>query len=356
MNPSITNSGAGYTVAPTVAAPLPPANEEVVGDLNTLEGFSGIVTSIRQSGTPITSGIHSGAILQFSVTTPLEDMVWDSNAISPYTGTRVLNDGFLPSGAQWTLHFVDGVFTKLVLDDRGYGYPNNATVASYYGPAFSYPYEIQWHPTEVDGVVIITVDEVMHPEHNMAKIEFDLREQYLNDNMDAINNTDFNEDSTLGVGDYISITGTSVSRGDYFETLDLAAQSQIVAGSTNYNSSGRQSSGRPSISIASTFMDSIYKVEEYDRKDGNRTGIITSFAYIDNLTSLPTTDVSDGAAIGNFSWGKVGITNTITGTYKVFGNTVDADLTNYTTVQRRSSGLRDTGSLTPGPGIAITSN
>ena len=24
--------------------------------------------------------------------------------------------------------------------------------------------------------------------------------------MDAINNTDFNEDSTLGVGDYISIT------------------------------------------------------------------------------------------------------------------------------------------------------
>ena len=356
MNPSITNSGAGYTVAPTVAAPLPPANEEVVGDLNTLEGFSGIVTSMRQSGTPITSGIHSGAILQFSVNTPLEDMVWDSNAISPYTGTQVLNDNLIPGGAQWTLHFVDGVFTKLVLDDRGYGYPNNATVASYYGNAFSYPYELQWHPTEVDGVVIITVDEVMHPEHNMAKIEFDLREQYLNDNMDAFNTDDFNKDNTLGVGDYISITDTSVPRGDYFETLDLAAQSQIVAGSTNYNSSGRQSSGRPSISIASTFMDSIYKVEEYDRRDGNKTGIITSFAYIDNLNSLPTTDVSDGAAIGNFSWGKVGITNTITGTYKVFGNTVDADLTNYTTVQRRSSGLRDTGSLTPDPGIAITSN
>ena len=103
-------------------------------------------------------------------------------------------------------------------------------------------------------------------------------------------------------------------------------------------------------------MDSIYKVEEYDRRDGNKTGIITSYAYIDNLNSLPTADVSDGAAVGNFSWGKIGLSGNVTGTYKVFGNTVDADLTNYTTVQRRSSGLRDTGSLTPGPGIAITSN
>ena len=165
---------------------------------------------------------------------------------------------------------------------------------------------------------------------------------------------DFNKDNTLGVGDYISITGTSVPRGDYFETLDLSVNTEIVVASNSGLSGG--DSTRPSISIASTYMDAIYKVEEYDRRDGNKTGIITSYAYINVLTSLPTADVSDGAAVGNFSWGKIGIDGNVTGTYKVFGNTVDADLTNYTTVQRRSSGLRDTGSLTPGPGIAITSN
>ena len=52
-------------------------------------------------------------------------------------------------------------------------------------------------------------------------------------------------------------------------------------------------------------MDAIYKVEEYDRRDGNKTGIITSYAYISNSNSLPTPDVSDGAAVGNFSWGKL---------------------------------------------------
>jgi len=355
MNPSITNSGAGYTVAPTVAAPLPPANEEVVGDLNTLEGFSGIVTSIRQSGT------SGGEVVQFSLDNPLEDWVWDTSYVGSDTGSVVIQDTTVPfysggTGVEWTVYFVDRVFTKIVMTNRGSNYPFDLASAQALNSNFGYPIKITPSIPQASSSSSIQIDKVMASAHNIAKIEFDLREQYLNDNMDAINNNDFNEDGTLGVGDYISITGTSVPRGDYFETLDLAVQSQIVLGSANYDSSGRQSSGRPSVSIASTYMDSIYKVEEYDRKDGNRTGIITSFAYINDLTNLPTADVSDGAAIGNFSWGKIGITNTITGTYKVFGNTVDADLTNYTTVQRRSSGLRDTGSLTPGPGIAITSN
>ena len=53
-------------------------------NLNTLEGFSGIVTSIRQSGT------SGGEVVQFSLDNPLENWVWDTSYVGPDAGSAVI--------------------------------------------------------------------------------------------------------------------------------------------------------------------------------------------------------------------------------------------------------------------------
>ena len=119
--------------------------------------------------------------------------------------------------------------------------------------------------------------------------------------------------------------------------------------------------GNNGVGIGTTnSIDGIYRVESISIDA--QTGIITSYAFIEGgqtsiSAKLPLTiDQSGTFENGTFSWGKITLSSGVTTSYTVSGNTVGIGLTEYPSVQRKSGGLRGTGALYAGPGIAITSN
>ena len=100
------------------------------------------------------------------------------------------------------------------------------------------------------------------------------------------------------------------------------------------------------VGVGSTFLDNIYYIHQISSLGGT-TGIIT--CNINSNTSVvglaSTGNVLN--AVGKFSWGRMyGFTRSSSPiSIGVTGNTVDAELSNFPTIQRRGSGIRDTGAL-----------
>jgi len=100
------------------------------------------------------------------------------------------------------------------------------------------------------------------------------------------------------------------------------------------------------VGIGSTFLDNIYYIHQISSLGGT-TGIIT--CNINSNTSVvglaSTGNVLN--AVGKFSWGRMyGFTRSSSPiSIGVTGNTVDAELSNFPTIQRRGAGIRDTGAL-----------
>jgi hypothetical protein len=99
------------------------------------------------------------------------------------------------------------------------------------------------------------------------------------------------------------------------------------------------------VGIGSTFLDNIYYVHQFS--SSGTTGIIT--CNIKSNTSVvglaSTGSVSN--PVGKFSWGRLsGFTRSGSPiSIGVSGNTVDVGLSTFPTIQRRGTGIRDTGAL-----------
>ena len=338
--------GTGYpeNSTPIVTAPLPESKFNLSGEVTGVQGFSGIVTHINHvpeggigdfrcsvigpagpsavNGTQIYNQLNGG-ISQ-----------GDSESVSTYSGSG--------SGVQVNVT-IEGTspnryFKKIEVTNRGSGYQVGEVLTLN---------TTSLQTTNVTIKLIITAVT--------DKFEFKLREDYLNNQKTAVNSLIFNasNDGTLSQGDYLSISNTNVNPGNYFYSYSFSDNDGPVldaAGiSTNTSITNVDSNNK---TIAGTFINSIYRVAEGTTVN-NKVGLITCCGYAESTSHFPVTNANDednvGSAssersIGTFSWGKITV-NGMNQSYTVNGNTTDADLSEYPQIQRKSKGLRDTGSL-----------
>jgi hypothetical protein len=99
------------------------------------------------------------------------------------------------------------------------------------------------------------------------------------------------------------------------------------------------------VGVGSTFLDNIYYIHQFS--SSGTTGIIT--CNIKSNTSVVglTTTGNVSNPVGKFSWGRLsGFTRSTSPiSIGVSGNTIDVGLSTFPTIQRRGTGLRDTGAL-----------
>ena len=95
------------------------------------------------------------------------------------------------------------------------------------------------------------------------------------------------------------------------------------------------------VGIGTTFLDNIYIIDGFSFSGS--TGIVTTLVASNPVgiaTSMGT------KTIGKFSWGKIfGTRSSSPVSIAVTGNVVDVGITTFPTVQRRGTGLRDSGAL-----------
>jgi hypothetical protein len=99
------------------------------------------------------------------------------------------------------------------------------------------------------------------------------------------------------------------------------------------------------VGIGSTFLDNIYYIHQFS--SSGLIGIIT--CNIKSNTSVIgfTTTGNLPNPVGKYSWGRMsGFSRSSSAiSINVSGNTVDVGLSTFATIQRRGSGLRETGAL-----------
>ena len=99
------------------------------------------------------------------------------------------------------------------------------------------------------------------------------------------------------------------------------------------------------VGIGSTFLDNIYYVHQFS--SSGTIGIITcNIKSNTSIVGLASTG-SISSPVGKFSWGRLsGFSRSSSPiSIVVSGNTVDVGLSTFTTIQRRGTGIRDTGAL-----------
>ena len=392
-NVNIVSAGAGYSGyqnTPQVSIPSPPNVYEITPAVNTIHGFSGIVTAINASDTSDTTG----RIVRFNDNHP-------QSHFSDITVTNVNTSGSdsfdVTAGgssgtvkAQFRFKTFDGSLTEIEMIHPGEGY-NAGEYVELSDSKISNPSTILFY---IEDTLDDSVTHSNGTNPRVRAIEFKLQEDYLNQQKDAQNAVEFNANTLngeLGVGDYVSISHTQLDteyNGTTYQyaTLEVydpgterGVKSKItsetpitgLSGETqnSYTSNNYKRSSLPALSFpgnnevgigTTNSIDGIYKVQSFDKNAF--TGIITSYAFIEGgqtiiSAKLPVTiDQSGTLENGTFSWGKITLSSGVTTSYTVSGNRVGIGLTEYPSVQRKSGGLRGTGALYSGPGVALTSN
>jgi hypothetical protein len=331
--------GTGYpeNSTPIVTAPLPESKFNLSGEVTGVQGFSGIVTHINH--------VPEGGIADFQCSQVGPAGI--TAVAGTHTYTQQLNGGitgYAGSGTGAEIQVtIEGTspncyFKEIKVTKRGSGFQENEVLTLSTNSSQS---------TNNDLALLLT--------RVTDKFEFKLREDYLNNQKTAVNSLIFNgsSDGTLSQGDYLSISNTNVEPGTYFYTYGFSGDEGPVldaAGiSTNTAEEDVQSNNR--VSAAGTFIDAIYRVAEGVTVN-NKVGLITCCGYAQSISKFPVTNAntdnvgsaSSERSIGTFSWGKITV-NGMNESYTVNGNTTDADLSEYPQIQRKSKGLRDTGSL-----------
>ena len=377
----------GYINTPQVSIPLPPNVHEITPLTTVIHGFSGIVTAINASSTSDTTG----RIVRFNDSqTNFNDIEVTGVNVSGSDSFDVTDTG--SSGtvkAQFRFKTFDGSLTEIEMIHPGTGY-NPGEYVELNDSKISNP-----NTNIVRLYVEDTLNDSVTSYDRVCAIEFKLQEDYLDQQKTGINGSDFNNSNLangqLSQGDYVSIshtqldteyngityqyatlevydpaTGRGVTSKITSETLitDEYGQTQSSYTASNYKRSSLPAlsfPGNNEVGIGTTnSIDGIYKVESIDVDA--RTGIITSYAFIEGgqttiSEKLPLNmEFSGTLENGTFSWGKITLNSGVTTSYTVSGNTVGIGLTEYPLVQRKSGGLRDTGALFAGPGVALTSN
>ena len=128
-------------------------------------------------------------------------------------------------------------------------------------------------------------------------------------------------------------TFSGLGNGDPIYIFDTAVGSGVTSVVT--------SSGAP-VGIGTSFFDNIYLISSYSTTS-NTAEFVAGVKTDTSLTGISTSGIS-----GKFSWGKLtggvrSTTNPISVT--ISGKTVNSGLTTFPRIQRRNSGIRDTGAL-----------
>jgi hypothetical protein len=99
------------------------------------------------------------------------------------------------------------------------------------------------------------------------------------------------------------------------------------------------------VGVGSTFLDNIYYIHQIS--SSGTTGIITCNIKSDTSVVGLTSSGSISNPVGKFSWGKLSLFTRSSSPISigVSGNTIDVGLSTFPTIQRRGTGLRDTGAL-----------
>jgi len=102
------------------------------------------------------------------------------------------------------------------------------------------------------------------------------------------------------------------------------------------------------VGIGTSFLDNIYYIHAISNQDN--IGIITCNVKSDTLVSGIATIGSNLNPVGKFSWGRLSNLSGLTRSSSplsigVSGYTISSGLSTFPTIQRRDSGLRDTGAL-----------
>ena len=369
----------GYINTPQVSIPLPPNVHEITPETTVIHGFSGIVTAINASAT----SDNTGRIVRFNDTqTNFNSITFTNNLNTSGSDSFDVPDS---GGAIFRFKTFDGSLTEIEMINPGTGYaPGDSIVLNH---------------TNLVSSVTLKVEDTLNDSvtsyDRVRAMEFKLQEDYLDQQKTGINGSDFNNSNLangqLSQGDYVSISHTQLDteyNGTTYqyatlEIYDPATERGVTSKITSetpitdeygqtqssYTSSNYKRSSLPALSFpgnnevgigTTNSIDGIYKVESIDVDA--RTGIITSYAFIEGgqtiiSAKLPLNIESSGTLEnGTFSWGKITLNSGVTTSYTVSGNTVGIGLTEYPSVQRKSGGLRDTGALFAGPGVALTSN
>ena len=155
------------------------------------------------------------------------------------------------------------------------------------------------------------------------------------------------------------ITTTNGSGGNplalkfYIETLTSGLYTQLQVGYPIYIFNTRVGSGVTSIDnsntavvgIGSTFLDNIYYIHQFSYN--GTSGIITCNIRSNTPVVGLTTIGNRFNPVGKFSWGRMsGFSRSSSPiSIGVTGNTIDVGLSTFPTIQRRGTGIRNTGAL-----------
>ena len=99
------------------------------------------------------------------------------------------------------------------------------------------------------------------------------------------------------------------------------------------------------VGIGTTFADNIYYVHQFS--SSGSVGIITCNILSTTSTIGLSSSGNISNPVGKYSWGRMsGFTRSGSPiSIGVTGNTVDVGLTTFATIQRRGTGIRNTGAL-----------
>jgi hypothetical protein len=158
-----------------------------------------------------------------------------------------------------------------------------------------------------------------------------------------------------GIGTTTGIGGNSLALKFHLNSTKFAEQNQggISTGYPIYIFDTRVGNGVTSIDssdsskvgIGTTFVDNIYYISSWSYI--GTVGIITcNILSTTSVVGLSSVGISSNP-VGRYSWGRLSVSSRSSSPISigVTGNTVDAGLSTFPTIQRRNSGLRNTGAL-----------
>ena len=227
----------------------------------------------------------------------------------PTTGitTFIKGDGTIGIGstAIATGNITGGIITSVTITNPGLGY-TSASVPSVIAPVPTTPSELITGFTGSSGFSgIVTSINVL----SSSTIKFFLEKE--------------------------SGTFTGLSNGDPIYIFDTAVGAGVTSVVT--------ATGSP-VGVGTSFFDNIYLISSYSTTS-NTAEFVAGVKTDTSLTGISTSGIS-----GRFSWGKLtgGTRNPVVAdriSVTVSGKTINSGLSTFPTIQRRKSGIRDTGAL-----------
>ena len=215
---------------------------------------------------------------------------------------------------------IDGSIDGAIITpaDYGSGYdPANPPRVLVEEPAIRYESEVSFNVNFIEGYTgtITGIEGVSQAGYNQLIFSFTKTPGYESQLI-----------TSLGIGDYIVVSGTTV--GDGIEG---------IAGTSGANPSSV-------IGIGTQFLDCVYRVSNVSFI-GQNTGTFTVNTSLSNpVTGINTT----GVDLGTMSWGKInGITRDldISKSFRTYDPVFTEDMRNFPSIVRTSGGLRDNGPI-----------